>query len=867
MKYKVSVYPESFKGKDKSFMKESTKKITKFIPKHGLELSVAELAAAIDNMQVFCPAVFKGDHKSQDEMEAIQFFALDFDGGIDIDTAKDRAEYYKLPIAIYYETLSSVNRSKFRLVFLCCQEVNDKDLAVLVQYCLCTVFPEVDKSSKDFSKLYYPGKNVCYSDVSFSIHDLLISTLVYIQKNDPINKTRVLKQIAKKSHVVLRNNTFAFIPDSVSLSSGASLLPPPAEESESSAEELSKIEDFRAITIYNNMVDAQDSSKSGSLFFYESCEDYTKVYRDTERKCRRDPERTDISGDTYCRLLNDFKNGRKLPHEEWLGLSLNLIHIKGGKSLITDTFCKYSSLYDDIERKEVQIEFACRNDYRAQRCDDYCPYAQECDHESNMVYTLKTSSGKIIELDNKPVYKDIDEMRCELHEVIKESMNLPRTKIIKAPTGAGKTYAYLSVVRESERQTIVAVPNKKLMYAVAAEAEERGISYITTPIIEDLLQDLEKENAQVIRRLYTAGIETNTNYFIRDCGEPAAREYLARLDDIRKFKGQLIITTHARLLNMKSDYLQSRNVVIDEDILTTMIQIRQVSISEIYDILNHPSREKPMPEDVIAQLDRIVRIKGFEFIEGLSRNLDVEETLSITKRLSSHNTSAIFPALRARCFYHKDDDDEVYFVETQPIPICNCTIVSATVNEMLYRKLLGDQLHSFKDLGELKYKGKLYLHHDRSYSKSCLTDNRDIITELREKYEDKSSIITFKEFAKYGEMYFGAAQGSNELAGSDLTVIGTFHRPKYVYKLWAMMMGDLNTDDTLAVRRIERNGFNFSFMTFKDPLLREIQLYLIESEAEQAVGRARQVSHNCTVHLFSNLPLKQCRLKMRTFED
>ena len=261
------------------------------------------------------------------------------------------------------------------------------------------------------------------------------------------------------------------------------------------------------------------------------------------------------------------------------------------------------------------------------------------------------SSGKIIELDNKPVYKDIEVMRCELHEGIKESMNLPGTKIIKAPTGAGKTYAYLSVVRESERQTIVAVPNKKLMYAVAAEAKERGISYITTPIIEDLLQDLEKENAQVIRRLYTAGIETNTNYFIRDCGEPAAREYLARLDDIRKFNGQLIITTHARLLNMKPDYLRSRNVVIDEDILTTMIQIRQVSISEIYDILNHPSREKPMPEDVIAQLDRLVRIKGFEVIEGLSRNLDVEETLSITKRLSLRNTSAVFPALRARCFY------------------------------------------------------------------------------------------------------------------------------------------------------------------------------------------------------------------------
>lgn len=45
----------------------------------------------------------------------------------------------------------------------------------------------------------------------------------YLQKNDPINKARVLKQIAKKSHVVLRNNTFAFISSSVSLPSGAPL--------------------------------------------------------------------------------------------------------------------------------------------------------------------------------------------------------------------------------------------------------------------------------------------------------------------------------------------------------------------------------------------------------------------------------------------------------------------------------------------------------------------------------------------------------------------------------------------------------------------------------------------------------------------
>ena len=35
---------------------------------------------------------------------------------------------------------------------------------------------------------------------------------------------------------------------------------------------------------------------------------------------------------------------------------------------------------------------------------------------------------------------------------------------------------------------------------------------------------------------------------------------------------------------------------------------------------------------------------------------------------------------------------------------------------------------------------------------------------------------------------------------------------------------------------------------------------MIESELEQAVGRARLLRHACTVHLFSNFPLKQAKM-------
>ena len=39
--------------------------------------------------------------------------------------------------------------------------------------------------------------------------------------------------------------------------------------------------------------------------------------------------------------------------------------------------------------------------------------------------------------------------------------------------------------------------------------------------------------------------------------------------------------------------------------------------------------------------------------------------------------------------------------------------------------------------------------------------------------------------------------------------------------------------------------------------MRELQLWFIESELEQCVGRARLLRHSATVHLYSNFPVRQ----------
>lgn len=62
-------------------------------------------------------------------------------------------------------------------------------------------------------------------------------------------------------------------------------------------------------------------------------------------------------------------------------------------------------------------------------------------------------------------------------------------------------------------------------------------------------------------------------------------------------------------------------------------------------------------------------------------------------------------------------------------------------------------------------------------------------------------------------------------------------------------------------------------MTYADEKMRNLQLFFIESELEQAVGRARLLRENCTVYVFSNYPCQQAELiqdsylKVKTEED
>ncbi|MDE6221120.1 MAG: hypothetical protein K2G51_11960, partial [Lachnospiraceae bacterium] len=118
----------------------------------------------------FSPATFKNGKRSKDNFEQQQLFALDFDNKdpkkkLAFEEVKERASQYELPILFAYDTMSSMDHDKFRVVFLNDVSITDRRAAEAVQLAIGGMFPEADPSCyKDVSRLYLGGKEVLYYD-------------------------------------------------------------------------------------------------------------------------------------------------------------------------------------------------------------------------------------------------------------------------------------------------------------------------------------------------------------------------------------------------------------------------------------------------------------------------------------------------------------------------------------------------------------------------------------------------------------------------------------------------------------------------------------------------------------------------------
>lgn len=824
--------------------------ISKAIAQNPQELSLEEIVEVIESGYTISSPIYRNGEKKKENIIEMQLFILDFDGkdGCELayDDALKRAKDYDLPVVISYETQSSVNWGRYRLIFMYDEPVRDMRMIDIMNRLLLHIFPEADKSTKDLSKMFLPGRNVrLHCGKPFHFDTLVVATKSFCKTS---TWSALISSFKKEHGLVIKDNDIFLSEDIIPKQFG----------------------DFRAKSININVEYARISPKKGGIkyVFFADLPDEKgiKLTKVKPNKAARLRDNSTIKDE--CPLMCDFENGIRLPHEQWFGLATNLINIKGGQGQFAKIINEYCDRYDNVGFKIEQMKYAARMNYKPQSCAEFCPYSDECPHSENMILTLKDKRHRMKRLEEySERFADVDSIKNSLQDFFYNAVsNEFAINILKAPTGSGKSTKHLEFLSHFNRRTINAYPNSRLMMEKYNEAIGLGLNVVHTPIIDELYQYLTDQQYEQIKYLYEIGAGELPIRLLKQWSNdnPHIRAYLSMLDNPPE--DAHIFTTHSRLLRMSEQMTENAVIFIDEDIIPSMFGCSAVSVDEFYKLYN--AVRDAFPKNKLNRIKENISGDSHYFHLGKMK-FTVEYKSELVKQCASRGitfTQNIWGLAESENFYYCAADDSIYFT------VVNCLghtgkviMMSATANEMICQKAFGGSVN-FSDLGQIKYKGNVVMHCGQTFSRGYLSNNNaeKIISKIVDKHGD-CVYITFKECCKYIDnkfqrTHYGQAVGTNDFEGKNLVVIGLNHRPFYVYDLFARALG-IDCSDTLSTRKAQLHGFEFYMMTYANPELRNIQQYMIGSDLEQAIGRARLIYHDCTVHLYGNFPARQGRLE------
>jgi len=835
--------------------KEEVKAITKRMAGLTEELPVRTIAERLVQPygRTFSPAVFRDNKRTNDTWVSQQLFGLDFDEGISVEEVLERCDNYGILPCFIYSTFSSINNNKFRVFFCNDTEVTDYRVRTLIQLALMRMFRESDKSCKDASRMFYGGKVLLYENYDGRINpvDLLKVLCRYINDTDSTNASREITSYCQQVGLDMVNGLPKMVPM-----------------------EMVKFEETAGTPIDNVYI--APPSKSSNLIhsFYfcagnKSNTGTTKAprkYSVVNEKLERRELIEDFSFATLkenCALWEDFSEaGIRLEHHERMGVATNLLMIKGGRTQFFDALKKWNE--QDIEPYDMEKwQYDCntfvRLNYFPMRCENFCPYEKKCEHTNNMIDQVKLAKGHVRVI-STPEVKSLQQAEEELREQFQKALESKEHKIyvIKAPTGIGKTELYLNL-----ENVTIAIPTHNLKDEVSGRMK---VKHKVTPKIPD---------DDRVKYLYSVGSYMMANQYIQKMAKEGKQEYIEYLRKAKDAEVSFgtILTTHDKLLSMKK---RNDTIIIDEDIISTLLPVHQTTLDDI-----ETMARECCCIDTIHTLESIMNFAKMAG-DGLVYQMPSYGGIKTSKLEEIVNSndinSNVLGFLNCSHFvrYTVEDTGKVIFhyIVKRELPEKNKIIImSATANEYICKLMFGDRLE-FIDIGQVETKGSIRQYPQRSFSRYQMNKD-DNLRKLAKALTQGKPIITYKDYAETFDNVianFGATAGLDSFKGENIAVIGTPHVNPVTYLLYANALGKkprLNdTRTSMQYTKVKRNGFEFYFNTFSnDDILQEIQLFLIETELIQAVGRARVLRNDCTVTVLSNLPIQGAEYKYLTKEE
>ena len=870
--------------------KFETAAIQKRIGLFKKEVTVKELVEAIEDGRSFKAAALNGNKNL--DWESQQVFCIDVDndeksinkyGMLTPKAAYDRFEKLGIAPAFYYESFSSTNEiPKFRLVFLTPNPVYDVRIRNSIQIALMNIMPESDAACKDLSRLFHGTNKKCElikEDYKINPYELIQAMIGYVKEsNGNPNDSKIIKNYCEAIGLNMINGS----PDIRLVEYN--------ENGITSANSIIYIIE-NAVNIpkkvlFNFNIGKEDSykitiSSEGKKHFKKVSIQTRKIkYGGLVRKFNF------VDLENNCELWADFINGsRWCYHDEIFGIACNMWNVEGAESRMIAAI-NTNDQYEDKYNKINTIKSCAAYGYSPMRCSSFCPYYEGCPNTRlNMLQSVDNKRGSIRKVEESEAIT-LEKAEVMLQQAILDSYATQDKKVyvIKGVTGIGKTTALMNL--NNYNNLCISYPNHRLGNDIVERLNIKNAIHVKELKLKDKDALREFQNLQSIgaynqtrtylkkymNRLFEDMNKNSTKRADAEAEIKKVKEYLEAIDKCIT-TNNTVFCTHKRMLNLSNPNIET--YIIDEDIvLSSLVQTIEIKLSTLDYLIKLAYKAKAKTTNI--QL-KTIKERVIEAIKKPGRvcnipNFDIEDReINAMIKVSKNSIDINLKDLLKTRILTANTNREVLGMSIGELPNKKCIILSATANETVYRSLLTNRDVEFIDLDNVETRGKLILHY-KSFSRTDLKNNFEkAIKQIKNEAPGIDNVITF---AKYKERFkkegfnpishFGACSGLDAYKGQDLIVIGTPHVDERVYFLLATAIKDsVVIEEEIQYCNVRRNGFEFSFSTYNngseietDNLLQEIQFYLIESELIQAIGRARILRTNATVHLFSNYAIQ-----------
>lgn len=875
-------------------------------------LTTEELVNWINKGATIKAAALDGNKNS--DWVSQEIFCLDFDnddkevdkyGYITPEIAIKRCEEYGIQPAFYYTSFSSApEHIRFRLVFINRDVIGDIRLRNVVQLGLMKIFPESDKACKDLSRIFFGSNNGCQIvDIDNTIDPLNVINGVEacLRATDPKNSTRLIKDY------------FASVGlNTINGGADVKIVLNTIKNREYYKNVKNEENERRSILLY---IEHRVNPLKLTIFnFNINNDDYSLKIQDTEGKAKapkinitdtkvkapRLIEDFDFEQlEHNCLLYGEFMSGDIKHHEEIFGMATNLWRYKGAQSNLIDVIDNNPE-YKGKANKINTIRYAAKAQYEPMQCQNFCPYANNCPNKGkNMLAVIDIKRNAIRKLEDIPEINLNDAFEAT-SEAIADAISSTENSItiIKAPTGIGKS----TIVREIAKinkdlfeNTVYAAPNHTLLEELVNKINPDlpTLLHVTAPEITN-----ETVAATYFNMLATGQygaakgvLEDHVNKLLgQTINNPEAREEV--MEEVNSINKHLINSKEARTTNkpifcthQRLFHLNNKNIdkyIVDEDIIPALVQNIEITKEAVGEIAQ---------ATLLAQMHKLDATHAAlyslsRFIEDVNnapantiveyknqlKIIDVKEIKQLLKLYTPHCN--FFNLLSIKAAIKAADGTITAYIKNN-IPNKPIIVLSATANLEVYKAIFKDRTINMVNVGNVEHKGHIIFHY-MGMSRTYLNKNfNKAVVTIKNEASGINNIITFAKMESKFKAegfntiaHFGKCTGIDAYNGQDLIVAGTPHLNVAAYLLLAHACG---VRDNIVVEQefvpVVRNGFEFSFSTFSNnnlskvgELIREIQFYLIEGELVQAIGRARALRNNCTVHVFSNLPLPNMEL-------